>query len=64
MPDPKFTSVFNEIWDAYKAGEKLIILQGGQGSSKTHSTLQLLAIVAKTQPNKRITIASVSLPRT
>lgn len=62
MPDPKFTNVFNQIWDAYKAGEKLIILQGGQGSSKTHSTLQLLALIAKTQQNKRITIASYALP--
>jgi len=62
MPDPKFTGVFNQIWDAYKAGEKLIILQGGQGSSKTHSVLQLLALIAKTHHNKRITIASYALP--
>ena len=47
--------------DAYQSGEHLIINQGGQGSSKTYSILQLLYLVAKKE-TKRITIASYALP--
>ena len=61
MAEPQFTDVFNQIWDAYWGGEKLIILQGGQGSSKTYSALQFIAVMAKGL-NKRITIASYALP--
>jgi phage terminase large subunit len=62
MADLKYTDVFNRIWEAYHIGDKLIILQGGQGSSKTFSVLQFLAAVAKGYPGKRITIASYALP--
>jgi hypothetical protein len=50
MADLKYTDVFNRIWEAYHRGDKLIILQGGQGSSKTFSVLQFLAAVARVIP--------------
>lgn len=55
------TNVFGRNLKAYHEGEKLIINQGGQGSSKTYSVLQLLAFIAK-HKKKRITIASYALP--
>jgi len=58
----KLTNVFSRAYDAYMGGEKLIILQGGQGSSKTYSILQLLYVIARSMGPKRITIASYALP--
>lgn len=55
------SDVFFKNLDAYQSGEHLIINQGGQGSSKTYSILQLLYFIAK-QEAKRITIASYALP--
>lgn len=55
------TDVFFKNLDAYNAGEHLIINQGGQGSSKTYSILQLLYLIAKKE-TKRITVASYALP--
>ena len=55
------TNVFDRNLDAYQAGEHLIINQGGQGSSKTYSILQLLYLIAKKE-RKRITVASYALP--
>ena len=61
MTDFQTTDVFNKIWEAYKRGDKLIVLQGGQGSSKTFSVLQFIAVIARAM-SKRITIASYALP--
>lgn len=58
---PQFTSVFNKTFTAYKEGNSLIILQGGQGSSKTFSILQLLYVIARSE-SKKITVASYALP--
>ncbi len=55
------TDVFFKNLDAYQSGEHLIINQGGQGSSKTYSILQLLYLIAKKE-TKRITVASYALP--
>jgi phage terminase large subunit len=55
------SDIFFRNLDAYKAGEHLIINQGGQGSSKTYSILQLLYFIAKKE-TKRITVASYALP--
>jgi len=55
------TNVFDRNLAAYRSGEHLIINQGGQGSSKTYSILQLLYLIA-TKEKKRITIASYALP--
>ena len=55
------SDVFFKNLDAYNAGEHLIINQGGQGSSKTYSILQLLYLIAKKE-TKRITVASYALP--
>jgi phage terminase large subunit len=60
--------IFSKNFDAYRAGAKIIINSGGQGSSKTFSILQLLYMIAK-YPQisrdglpKKITIASYALP--
>lgn len=55
------TNVFFKNLDAYQSGEHLIIDQGGQGSSKTYSILQLLYLIGSKE-KKRITIASYALP--
>ena len=55
------TDIFFKNLDAYQSGAHLIINQGGQGSSKTYSILQLLYLIAKKE-TKRITIASYALP--
>lgn len=59
--EPLLTNVFDRNLEAYQAGEKLIINQGGQGSSKTFSILQLLYLIAR-KGNKRITVCSYALP--
>lgn len=60
--DPTVSDVFTQNLEAYKAGANLIINQGGQGSSKTYSILQLLYMIAKKRGPKRITVASYALP--
>lgn len=59
--NPHLTDVFTKILQAYRSGANLIICQGGQGSSKTYSILQLLYLIAK-KGSKRITVASYALP--
>lgn len=58
----KLTNVFARNAKAYHDGAKLVINQGGQGSSKTYSILQFLYLLAKYKAPKRITIASYALP--
>jgi len=58
---PKLTNVFERNLQAYRDGEHIIINQGGQGSSKTYSILQVLALIAMRE-RKRITVASYALP--
>lgn len=57
------TKVFKKNLNAYVNTAKLIVNQGGQGSSKTYSVLQLLYFIAKTS-NKSlvISICSYALP--
>lgn len=57
------TKVFEKNLDAFYNAAKLIVNQGGQGSSKTYSVLQLLYFIAKTS-NKSlvISICSYALP--
>lgn len=55
------SDVFFKNLEAYQSGAHLVINQGGQGSSKTYSTLQLLYLIAKKEV-KKITIASYALP--
>lgn len=57
----QLTNVWGRNAKAYREGAKLIINQGGQGSSKTYSILQLLYLIARSK-TKRITIASYALP--
>lgn len=56
------TNVFVRNLKAYRAGKRLIINQGGQGSSKTYSILQVIyGICLKPKP-RRITVCSYALP--
>ena len=55
------SDVFFKTLEAYRSGASLIVNQGGQGSSKTYSILQLLYLIAKKEV-KKITIASYALP--
>jgi phage terminase large subunit len=59
--EPQLTNVFTKNLAAYRSGSNLIINQGGQGSSKTFSILQLLYLIAKKE-TKRITVVSYALP--
>jgi phage terminase large subunit len=61
MPSANLSPVFIKTLEAYQSGDHLIIQQGGQGSSKTYSILQLIYLIAKKE-KKRITIASYALP--
>lgn len=62
----KRTDVFKWTLQAYnkhKFSSAIIVNQGGQGSSKTRSTIQLLAIIALSSKKKRrITVSSYALP--
>lgn len=58
-----FTDVFKRNIEAYNNSARLIINQGGQGSSKTYSILQLIALIAlKSSKPKQIGIVSYALP--
>lgn len=59
--EANLSDVFVKNLDAYNTGDHLIINQGGQGSTKTYSILQLIYLIAKKE-KKRITIASYALP--
>jgi len=57
------SNTFFKNLDAYRRGVHFIINQGGQGSSKTYSILQLLYMLAKQSlTGLRITVASYALP--
>jgi phage terminase large subunit len=63
----KLSSVFRRTAEAYinainGTGPRLIINQGGQGSSKTYSTLQVIYTALKTGPKKKTTLCSYALP--
>ena len=61
--EQKITNVLRRNSEAYHAGHRLIINQGGQGSSKTYSILQIFYNLAKHLPERRIfTICSYALP--
>ncbi len=61
--EQKITNVLRKNSEAYHAGHRLIINQGGQGSSKTYSILQIFYNLAKHLPEQRIfTICSYALP--
>ena len=58
-----FTDIFKRNIEAYNNGARLIINQGGQGSSKTYSILQLIALIAlKSSKPKQIGVVSYALP--
>jgi phage terminase large subunit len=59
--EANLSDIFFKNLDALQSGEHLIINQGGQGSSKTYSILQLIYFIARRE-SKRITIASYALP--
>lgn len=57
------TKVFKKNLNAYVNAAKLIVNQGGQGSSKTYSVLQLLYFIAKTSDKSLIiSVCSYALP--
>ena len=56
------TNVFLRNLNAYKAGKRLIIDQGGQGSSKTYSILQVIYGICLEKKARRITVCSYALP--
>jgi len=61
MAEVSLSDTFFKNLDAYEEGWPLIVNQGGQGSSKTFSILQLLAMLARQEP-LRTTVASYALP--
>ena len=59
----KTTPIFRKNSEAYRNGHNLIINQGGQGSSKTFSILDLFYIIPKISKRRYIfTICSYALP--
>ena len=61
--EQKITNVLRRNSEAYRAGYRLIINQGGQGSSKTYSVLQKYYNLAKHLQERRIfTVCSYALP--
>jgi phage terminase large subunit len=56
------TDVFYRNMEAYLRGDSLILDQGGQGSSKTYSILQVLYGITRRPEEKRITVCSYALP--
>lgn len=58
----KLTNVFKYNINAYKAGHRYVINQGGTSSSKTWSILQLLFFIALKNEKYLISIVSESLP--
>jgi phage terminase large subunit len=65
--EPKLTNVFRRTGEALLnavngTGPRLIINQGGQGSSKTYSTLQAIYNYLKGAPRSKATFSSYALP--
>ena len=58
----KYTDVYIKNLEAFNKGDDLIINQGGQGSSKTVSILQVLADIWNIIPSLRITVSAYALP--
>ena len=64
---PKLTNVFHRTGEALLnavngTGPRLIINQGGQGSSKTYSILQVIYNYLKSAPSTKTTFCSYALP--
>ena len=62
MKGIKYTDVYYWNLKAFNDKSDLIVNQGGQGSSKTVSILQVLETIWQTLPNLRITVAAYALP--
>ena len=65
--EPKLTNVFHRTGEALinavnGTGPRLIINQGGQGSSKTYSTLQVIYNYLKGAPPTKVTLSWYALP--
>ena len=65
--EPRLTNVFHRTGEALLdaingTGPRLIINQGGQGSSKTYSILQVIYNYLKTAPLTKTTLCSYALP--
>jgi len=61
--NPCLTEVFDRNIGAYQDGSSLIINQGGQGSSKTYSILQLFYLILKYSKNPLIaSVCSYAMP--
>ena len=61
--DINATPVFEQNWEAYNTPEiKTIINQGGSRSSKTYSIMQILILIAMTQPKQKISVVRKSFP--
>ena len=58
----KYTDVYYKNLKAFNDKCDLIVNQGGQGSSKTMSVLQVLETIWQRLPNLRITVAAYALP--
>ena len=59
----RLTNTFWKLRDAYDAKHQLIIQQGGTSSGKTYATLQLLYLIAKHSPQRKIiSVVSYALP--
>lgn len=58
----KPSSVLFTTYKAYQQGWPIICNEGGSRSGKSYSTIQILVSIATTEPNKRISIVSHSLP--
>lgn len=56
------TPVFQKNLAAYQQRFPIICNEGGSRSSKSYSVIQLLCGIAKSEPNKRISMVSHSLP--
>ena len=65
--EPSLTNVFHRTGEALLnavngTGPRLIINQGGQGSSKTYSILQVIYNYLKGAPPTKTTLCSYALP--
>lgn len=56
------TTVFERNWDEYQKGTRIIVNQGGRGSSKTYSIAQLFLTLLVTKQNILLTVARKTLP--
>lgn len=62
MNDWILTITAKRTWKAINDGFPVIVNTGGARSGKTFGTMQILFYIAVTQPNKRISVVSRSLP--